>query len=309
MPQNPHGHIPVLLSETLEHLQPAPGQTAIDATAGRGGHAEAIFKQISPHGTLLIIDRDAENLAYARNRLANFAESQQSRILIHHGSFAHLRQAMRSNDLPAADIILADLGFASNQMDTPERGFSFAADGPLDMRLDPTSGTSAADLINQASQAEIADIIHRFGEDRLARRIAAKIVEARKERPIVLTSQLAELVRVAYGHAVHKTRTHPATRTFMALRIAVNQELPALESLLDQIPQALAPLGRLAVISFHSLEDRIVKQTFARWSRDARATLTSRKPIEPSIAESTTNPRSRSAKLRTLIWQDASTRT
>ncbi|QDU70996.1 16S rRNA (cytosine(1402)-N(4))-methyltransferase RsmH [Mucisphaera calidilacus] len=302
MPDSLHGHVPVLLRQTVEALDPQPGETAIDATAGRGGHAEAILERIRPGGRLLLIDRDPGNLAYSRERLAAAARSGDVALEAYHGSFARLGDAMAEHGLDRADVLLADLGFASNQVDQAERGLAFSEDGPLDMRLDPTGGTTAADLVAEASERELADLIYRFGEERLSRRIARKIVEARREQPIIVTKALAELVRDVYGPAAHRSRMHPATRTFMALRIAVNQELTALESLLEQIPGSVAAGGRVGIISFHSLEDRPVKRAFAGWKRENRAALISRKPIEADLAEATANPRSRSAKLRALIW-------
>ena len=217
---------------------------------------------------------------------------------------------LRSESI-TADIVLADLGFASTQVDDPDRGLGFSHDGPLDMRLDPTRADqpTAADLLRTADEREIADLIFRFGEDPYSRAIARKLVEVRASEPISTTRQLAEAVRDAYGHRARQSRNHPATRTFMALRIAVNDELGALASLLDMIAQAaesvsrgqstwLAPNARIGIISFHSLEDRLVKRAFAALETAGHGTRLTRKPIVPSDAETHDNPRSRSAKLR-----------
>ncbi|MEQ9455534.1 MAG: 16S rRNA (cytosine(1402)-N(4))-methyltransferase RsmH [Phycisphaeraceae bacterium] len=306
MPNDPHGHIPVLLEPTLEVLAARPGETVVDATAGRGGHAAALLERIGPGGRLLLVDRDAGNLEYARGRIKGRAEGLGVEVRSYHGSFSRLRDAVAGLD--RVDVLLADLGFASNQMDDGERGLAFSSDGPLDMRLDRSSGSTAAELLATASEQEIADILFHDGEERLSRRIARKIVETRRERPITSTAALAELVRSVYGSAAGRSRMHPATRTFMALRIAVNQELPALDALLSQVPDVMRDGGRAAIISFHSLEDRRVKQAFSDWAKEGRAKLLTRKPVEAGLAEATANPRSRSAKLRGLSWLGGATR-
>ncbi|MEQ9461855.1 MAG: 16S rRNA (cytosine(1402)-N(4))-methyltransferase RsmH [Phycisphaeraceae bacterium] len=308
MPDDPHGHIPVLLEPTLEVLAARPGETVVDATAGRGGHAAALLERIGPGGRLLLVDRDAGNLEYARGRIKGRAEGLGVEVRSCHGSFSRLREAVAGVGLDRVDVLLADLGFASNQMDDAERGLAFSNDGPLDMRLDRSSGSTAEELLATASEQEIADILFHEGEERLSRRIARKIVETRRERPIKSTAALAELVRSVYGSAAGRSRMHPATRTFMALRIAVNQELPALDALLSQVPDVMRDGGRAAIISFHSLEDRRVKQAFSGWAKEDRAKLLTRKPVEASLAEATSNPRSRSAKLRGLTWLGGATR-
>ena len=228
------GHIPVLLNEILGFLgleRDRPGLRVLDCTLGRGGHASHIIPRIGPGGQYVGLDLDGGNLGFSEARLRPIAE--QAGVTLHLGneSFAAAERVLRDAGIDAVDVVLADLGFASNQVDAPERGLSFRQDGPLDMRLDPTGATTAADLVNGLGEAELADVIYRFGEERLSRRIARKIVQARGDRPILTTSELAELCRRAYGPR-GRSRIDPATRTFQALRIAVNGELEALETLL-----------------------------------------------------------------------------
>lgn len=300
-----HGHTPVLLDEVLETLKPGPGDTIIDGTAGRGGHAASIAQRIAPNGTLILFDLDAGNLAYATERVRE--ETGLEAIAIQ-GSFVSIPREMRQREL-SADGLLVDLGFASNQMDAPERGLSIKQDGPLDMRLDPSAPIKAEDLLASLDELELTNIIRRFGEDPAAGRIARKIVAARKEEPIQSTAHLARLVQEAYGSRARESRVHPATRTFQALRIAVNDELSALEMLLTEMKIAaqavmdgstgwLAPGARLAGISFHSLEDRLIKQRFAEMDRLGLLTERVQTPQTPSNAENRSNPRARSAKLR-----------
>ncbi|MEM8739394.1 MAG: 16S rRNA (cytosine(1402)-N(4))-methyltransferase RsmH [Planctomycetota bacterium] len=308
MTTEPVGHHPVLLRQVLGLLAPQPGETVVDATLGRGGHAAAVLPLI-PGGRYLGTDADADNAAFARSRLEPLAAQHGVTLTVVHQNFAGLRTAMDAAGLDHADALLADLGFASNQVDDPGRGLSFQGDGPLDMRLDaspdPATGRdapTAADLLQTLPERELADLIYRFGEERLSRRIARWIVEHRGDAPIRTTAQLADLCRRAYGPAAHRAKIHPATRTFQALRIAVNGELDALDSLLRALPGVLAPGGRAAVISFHSLEDRPVKQTFLRYQQDGHAQRLTRKPLTAEPDELAANPRSRSAKLRGLRW-------
>jgi len=296
-------HIPVLLQATLTYLRVRPGGTYVDATVGGGGHAEAILSATAPDGRLLGLDLDPEALEVARRRLAPFGE----RVVLRHGSFALL--ATLAADFAPADGILLDLGLSSLQLADPVRGFSFSQEGPLDMRFDPDAGgPTAADLVNDLSVKELTEILYRYGEERQARRIAEAIVAA---RPIRSTRHLAEVVAAAVGRG--RRRIHPATRTFQALRIAVNDELGALQVALPQALDLLAPGGRLVVISFHSLEDRIVKRFLRQEARDcicppespactcghrARLRVLTRKPVRPTPEEVVQNPRSRSARLR-----------
>jgi 16S rRNA (cytosine1402-N4)-methyltransferase len=287
-------HEPVLWNEVMASLLPHSGGTYIDGTVGSGGHASGILELSSPAGRLLGVDRDAQALTVAGQALEKFGP----RVTLVQGSFACLLDIARSHGYYPADGVLLDLGLSSMQLSTPERGFSFQFDGPLDMRFDTMSGETAADLVNNLSERELADIIYRFGEERRSRRIARAIVRG---RPVETTVELANLIVRAVGR---RGRIHPATKTFQALRIAVNDELSVLAEGLRQAEDALANRGRLAVIAFHSLEDRIVKEYFRERSAAGRAgvrpvlhTVTP-KPIQAGPEERTANPRSRSAKLR-----------
>jgi len=308
MDGTPAGHIPVLFEEVLEVLSPTSGHVYVDLTAGRGGHAAAVASRIAPSGRVCLFDLDRENLAYSSDRVAR--ESGITPLAIH-GSFVSVGRELDAIGL-RADLVLADLGFASTQVDDPERGLSFMREGPLDMRLDPTAGMSAEDLVATSSERDLADLIGRFGEEPLARKIAAKIAAARAVAPIKTTAQLADLVREAYGSRAHASRMHPATKTFQALRIAVNDEMGALDALLDSIRRAaerakdgrptwLAPRARVAIIGFHSLEDRQVKQAFAEMRKSGLVTEIASGAIGPSESECAANPRARSAKLRAVM--------
>lgn len=308
--EGPHGHRPVLVREALRLLAPRPGETVIDCTAGRGGHAVEFARAVGPTGRVVLLDVDAGNLAYAAQRLRDETGLAPCAV---HASFAALPGLLERDPATRglrADVLFADLGFSSSQMDDPKRGFSFSSDGPLDMRLDPTRGATAADLLRSLPERDLADLVYRFGEEPLSRRIAAKVVAWRRREPIETTAHLARLVREAYGPRAHRSRTHPATRTFMALRIAVNDELGALESLLDAIRIGartassdgwLRPGARAGIVSFHSLEDRLVKHAFAEMAREGIATIRTRKPVVSSEPESAANPRARSAKLRVAM--------
>ena len=298
-------HVPVLLPSVLTLLNVQSGGTYIDGTVGGGGHAAAILAASSPDGRLLGLDRDPAALEMAAQRLAPFGD----RVTLRHGSFASLGSL--AEDVAPVDGILVDLGLSSMQLDSASRGFAFSRPGPLDMRFDSTSpGPTAADLVNERSAKELADILYRYGEERQSRRIAWAIVAA---RPLHTTMELAEVVAAAQGG--RHGRIHPATRTFQALRIAVNDELGALEAVLPQAVDLLAPGGRLVVISFHSLEDRIVKHYFRRESQDcvcppdlpicacdhqARLKVLTSKPVRPDEEEVEANSRARSARLRAV---------
>lgn len=314
------GHLPVLLEEVVALLAPMPGEVVLDGTVGRGGHAAALIPLIRDGGQYMGMDLDGQNLAFAEARLRPIAEENGVKLTLVQGNFAGAMSVLRQVGLVGVDMLLADLGFASNQMDDPGRGFSFMADGPLDMRLsgsgsaEPgTGGVTAASLVNALPESDLADLIYRYGEERLSRRIARKIVERRAESPISRTGELAEICRRAYppapGRSPGRSRRnsggggggggiHPATRTFQALRIAVNGELDALDGLLRGLPGLLAPGGRAGIISFHSLEDRPVKQAFLKMQQDGLAERLTRKPITAGQEETARNPRSRSAKLR-----------
>ncbi len=288
------GHVPVLRTEVLALLQPRPGGRYLDATVGLGGHAEAILQASEPSGMLLGIDRDAESLALARQRLEPFG----SRVRLLQGRFENLHELLGAEE--GFDGVVFDLGASSLQLDAAERGFSFGREGPLDMRMDRGTGMTAADLVERLSEVELADVIFRWGEERWSRRIARAIVEARRQAPIRTTAVLAEVVAKAIPRRAWPRRIHPATRTFQAVRIAVNDELSGLAPALDSAVGLLCPRGRLVAISFHSLEDRIVKQTWRRLEAAGRARILTKRPITPGDAEVATNPRARSAKLRAL---------
>ncbi len=290
-------HRPVLVSEVLEHLAPRPGDAFVDATFGAGGHGLAILGSLRPDGLLVGLDRDAEILEAARARWA-----EEPGLRLFHAAFSELGTVLDELGRATVDGILFDLGVSSFQLRRPERGFSFSQEGPLDMRMDREGqGRTAADLVNRLPASELADLFFRLGEERHSRRIAAAIERARTAKPIETTTELAGLVRSAIGRGHGGDRIDPATRVFQALRIAVNRELEEIEIALPRAMARLAPGGRLGVISFHSLEDRIVKNLF----RDAAAgggwRLPFKKPLFATEAEVASNPRSRSARLRVLV--------
>jgi 16S rRNA (cytosine1402-N4)-methyltransferase len=297
-------HRSVLPVQVQAALAPRPGACLLDGTLGGGGHALALLTAAQPGGRLLGIDADPAALAAAEARLREAGLPMRSYTL-HHGTFAAMAAAAATYGFTAFDGILLDLGVSSHQLDTPARGFSFSSDGPLDMRLDPTRGPTAADLVNSLPEQELAKILFRYGEERGSRRIARLIVERRAGAPFTSTADLAALVARAIGRG-GRDKIHPATRTFQALRIAVNGELEQLEAALPQAVELLAAEGRIAVISFHSLEDRIVKQFFRAESgyggsmneRPARLSIITKKPVEADPSEVAANPRARSAKLR-----------
>jgi 16S rRNA (cytosine1402-N4)-methyltransferase len=294
-------HEPVLLAETLDGLRVKAEGTYLDGTYGRGGHARAVLARLGAKGRLLLMDRDPEAIADAERELG-----ADPRVAIRHASFADLAEWEETDG--GLDGVLFDLGVSSPQLDEPARGFSFQADGPLDMRMDPTRGTPAAEWLAGAGEAEIADVLWQWGEERMSRRIARAIVAARATHPLTTTRQLADLVAKTIGH--RERHKHPATRTFQALRIHVNDELGALERGLESAALRLRPGGRLAVISFHSLEDRLVKR-FIRGPERARMRrglpppqavagplVAVGKAIFAGDAEVAVNPRARSAVLR-----------
>lgn len=296
-------HTPVLLNELIQALAIRPAGWYVDCTVGLGGHSSAILEASGPDGRLLGLDADAQSLERAKQRLAGYGE----RVVLVHANFRDLERVARDSGVDAANGIVMDLGLSSWQLADRNRGFSFHDEGGLDMRFDPSEGDNAADLVNRLDEDELANLIWRYGEEPKARPIARAIVRA---RPIATAGKLAEVIARAVGR---RGRIHPATRTFQALRIAVNRELDNLETALPQAVRLLAPGARVAVISFHSLEDRIVKTFFRNESRDCicppgiprctcghRATLRviTKKPIAPGPREVMANPRARSAKLR-----------
>jgi 16S rRNA (cytosine1402-N4)-methyltransferase len=289
-------HIPVMVREVVEHLRCGPGRFFLDGTVGTGGHGEAILKASEPDGRLIGLDRDGQALAMARERLRGFG----SRVVLLQEDYRLMGAVIKAQGIHRLDGILLDLGVSSLQLSDPRRGFSFQSDGPLDMRMDTRSGPTAADRIHRVREKELADILYRYGEERWARRIARAIVRERAIAPIETTLRLAEIVIKAVPPSSRSRSIHPATRTFQALRIWVNRELEGLDDALRTAVEWLRPEGRLCVISFHSLEDRIVKQVFREMGTGDSASirLITRKPLRPASDEVACNPRARSAKLR-----------
>lgn len=299
-------HIPVLLKETLDLMKPEPGGIYVDGTMGGGGHSEEILKCIQPTGHLIGIDRDPAAIQAASKRL----EAWENCFTPVYGNYVDIKHLLAELDITAVDGVLLDLGVSSHQLDTPERGFSYHEDVRLDMRMDTTQEFSAYELINQSSLEELSQIIWEYGEERWAKRIAAFIVE---NRPLKTTAQLVEVIKMAVPAAARRGGPHPARRTFQALRIAVNQELSLLEEAIRNATEILKPGGRLCVITFHSLEDRIVKNTFRSLKnpctcpprapicicgKTSVVDIITRKPVVPGQEELTANVRARSAKLR-----------
>jgi 16S rRNA (cytosine1402-N4)-methyltransferase len=291
-------HDPVLLREVIELLEPAGRKTMVDCTLGLGGHARALIELAGKDARLVGMDADEANVLIARKNLAPY----EGQVRFFLANFSSVGEVLAEAGLAKVDAVLADLGFSSNQMDEPSRGLSILRDGPLDMRLDRRTPRTAFDIVNQVGEKELADLIYDYGEERYSRRIARAIVQARKTGHIETTGQLAEIISAAVPAPARRNRrgVHPATRTFQALRIAVNDELANLDSLLAQLPQILAPGGRAAIISFHSLEDRRVKQAFNALAGTDQATILTKKPITAGADEVQRNPRSRSAKLRAV---------
>jgi 16S rRNA (cytosine1402-N4)-methyltransferase len=303
-------HRSVLLRETLEMLAPPRGGTVIDCTVGMAGHTRAFLEAVGPSGRVVGLDRDSESLALSAESLAEFGDC----FLPLHADFRDLPRILTHESLGPVHTLLADFGFSSFQMDSPERGFSFSAEGPLDMRLDRTKGPTAADLLAAWDETELTRVLKAYGEERAARRIARAISRERQKHPITTTLQLARVVQAAVPEA-RRFRIHPATRTFQALRIAVNRELEGLEEFVALACRLLAPGGRAGFISFHSLEDRAVKHTLAKLTphcvcppalprcvcgRKGIVERITRKAIRPSHEEIAANPRSRSARLRVI---------
>lgn len=285
-------HLPVMMAPVLEYLSPHPGQVIVDGTVGAGGHASEIARRLGSTGQLICLDRDPSMLELARNRIGG--SPGLPRLVWFEASFAELRSILDELNLAAVDAVLLDLGVSSDQLDDANRGFSFKRSGPLDMRMNQGSGVTAGTLINQESEQDLANIFYEFGEERHSRRIARAIATARRTAPIETTEQLAQIVRRATPRSRDWHRIDPATRVFQALRIAVNDELAVLEHGLVNLPSCIKPGGRAVVISFHSLEDRLVKRTF----RGDRWDALTRKPLTASELEVNDNPRARSAKLR-----------
>lgn len=289
-------HEPVMVRAVIELLKPVAGGVFVDCTAGLGGHTQALLREVPDGGSMLLIDRDAGNLRAAKDRLQRTDCGRALRFF--HAEFAQIRQVLSAAEVLRVDALLADLGVASTQLDDPGRGMSFSADGPLDMRMDAESDQpTAGELVNTLPERDLADLIYRYGEERASRRIAAAIARVRADHRIETTAELAEIVSRALGGR-RGAKIHPATRTFQALRIAVNDELKQLEDLLASLPEVLAPGGRAAIISFHSLEDRAVKRAFSAMKSAGIARIITPKPLTADDEEKAGNPRSRSAKLR-----------
>jgi 16S rRNA (cytosine1402-N4)-methyltransferase len=303
------GHRPVLLHPLIQSLQPRPGQTYVDGTLGAGGYTAAFLERIRPGGHILAIDRDPAALAAAGRRFGADSDA----VIVAHGDFAQMESIAASHGIGGVDGVILDLGISSVQLDDPGRGFSFRFDGPLDMRMDRSGGQSAADIVNSWSEADLTALLRTYGEERFARAVAAAIVRSRSERPMSTTTELRETVERSIPRRFWPKRIHPATRTFQALRIEVNHELESLTSGLQAAIRILRPGGRLGVVSFHSLEDTIVKntlhvsaqnclcppqQTHCTCAHRASLLLLSRKAIKPGAAELAGNPRARSARLR-----------
>lgn len=309
MSPQPGLHTPVLAEETLSILRPRRGGVIVDATVGGGGHAEALLEAVGPGGVLVGIDRDEKTLDRASRRLERFGD----RFVALRGDFRDLTALLRTRGVGAVDAVLADLGVSSIQLDDPERGFSFRLDGPLDMRMDRRSGPTAAELLATAPEQELERILSRYGEEKRARPLARAIVAERRKRPLERTTQLAALVERVLGSQARRFRIHPATRTFQALRIAVNREWEGLDRFVTDAVALLRRGGRIALISFHSLEDRVVKRTLRSLAercvcppalpvcgcgRENLVRILTPRPVRPSREETAANPRSRSARLR-----------
>ncbi len=284
-------HVPVLEDEVIDYLKLRSGGTYVDATLGLGGHAARILDETAPDGRVIGFEWDEQAAGIARERLKKFGD----RIIIIHRSYAEMVEGLKQECIDKIDGLLLDLGVSSLQLDRGERGFSFQVDAPLDMRMDTRLRDTAADLIKKLSKEELADIIYNYGEERQARRIADHIIQARQEKPVVHTRQLAEIVAYAIPRKFHPRKKHVATRTFQALRVAVNREFDNLVKILAAAPSVLASGARMCVITFHSLEDRIVKQAFAG---NSALTVLTKRPVLPGEIEVSGNPRARSAKLR-----------
>ncbi len=287
-------HTPVMYSEVLSYLKLLPGMVIVDCTLGEGGHSEGILRKITPGGYLIGIDQDDDALSASRLRLSRFEGS----FTLIRDNFKNIKDVLSDLEIDAMDGVVFDLGVSNMQLVSPERGFSFLSDGPLNMRMDKHAQITAFDLVNNLSEEEIANLIYTFGEERYSRRIASRIISERSRHVITTTQQLADIVVQSLPLKERFKKIHPATRTFMALRIAVNRELEVLQTGLTQAIELLKPGGRICVISFHSLEDRIVKHEFKAQARKGCLKIITKKPLIPTDEEIENNRKSRSAKLR-----------
>ncbi|MBR4720118.1 MAG: 16S rRNA (cytosine(1402)-N(4))-methyltransferase RsmH [Lachnospiraceae bacterium] len=301
-------HKPVLLNETIDNLCIKPEGTYVDGTLGGGGHAYEVVKRLSPQGRFIGIDQDADAIRAAGKKLSEFGN-----VILIRSNYCNIREELMGNHITNVDGILLDLGVSSYQLDTPERGFSYMADAPLDMRMDQRNELTAGDIINSYTEAELYRVIRDYGEDRFAKNIAKHIVAARADKKIETTFELVNIIRSAIPMKILKTMGHPAKKTFQAIRIELNRELDVLRDTLDTMIDILNPQGRLCIITFHSLEDRIVKNAFRSsenpctcppglpvcvCGKVSRGRVVTRKPVIPSVREMEENPRSKSAKLR-----------
>ncbi len=291
-------HVPVLVEEICQWLSPKPGGIYVDCTLGVGGTSLKILESSGNNAYILGLDRDSEALALAKKNLAFYG----SQVRLFNGNYSHLMEFVQQAGFEKVDGVVFDLGVSSLQLDTPERGFSFASDGPLDMRMNQTQGPTAADLIKVIPEKELADVLFEYGEERFSRRIARAIVESRKTFPMETTQALVAVIKSAVPSAYRKGRIHCATRTFQALRIRVNQELEFLRPAIEDAVSLLKEGGRLCVVAFHSLEDRVVKHTFRALAqgKPPKISVLTKKPVTASQEEIQRNPRSRSAKLRVV---------
>ena len=287
-------HESVLLAEAVEWLKPGPRKVLVDGTLGCGGHAKRWLEFAVPDGQVVGFDRDPEALLEARRVLKDYGD----RAMILHDNYRNCAKHLAERRLHGTDAVLLDLGVSSLQLDEPSRGFSFRAAGPLDMRMDSSEGPTAEALVNEASEEELCEIFWKYGEERFARQIARRLVEARSKKRLSSTRDLEDVIFHAVPKASRFGRIHPATRCFQALRLVVNRELEALEAFLPEAAGLLKPGGRLVAITFHSLEDRLVKNAFRNFEKEKMGKVLTKKPVTPSEAELARNPRSRSAKLR-----------
>lgn len=305
-------HVPVLYQEVIEHLQIRPDGIYVDGTLGGGGHAEAVVRALGPGGVFIGIDRDTDALKAAGARLESLGDEAPCRKIFVHDNYANIKAVLSDLGIAHIDGALLDLGVSSFQLDNPDRGFSYMQDAPLDMRMDQQSRFSAYDVVNEYSEEDLAGIIRQYGEERYARRIAANVVKARQQEPITRSAQLVDIIKASIPAKTRREGPHPAKRTFQAIRIEVNDELGLLERAAEDFLDVLGDGGRLCVITFHSLEDRIIKNVFQRRAdpctcppglpcvcgKKADIRKITRKPVEAGEAEREANPRARSAKLR-----------
>ncbi|UCE61261.1 MAG: 16S rRNA (cytosine(1402)-N(4))-methyltransferase RsmH [Phycisphaerales bacterium] len=299
MEGDPLGHTPVLARQVCELFEVRPGETVLDCTVGLGGHACLFAEALADTGTLIGIDVDPESLDVARERLSQAG----CRVELLQANFAEVREVLESVDVSRVDVVFADLGVSSPQLDMPARGFSFQRDGPLDMRMDPRLTVTAADLVNRLKERELSDVLYYNAQEMASRRISRQICQVRREGRITTTARLAKVVADALkvDPESRKSKIHPATRTFQALRMEVNSEIQRLEQLLAVAPDVLNPQGRIGVIAFHSVEDKPVKMDFRRRKAEGVYSILTKKPVVADTDERRSNPRSRSAKLRVAV--------